>query len=63
MSVAPRSVPLVKRIVRAISVAAAEEAASAALAAATAREAEAVLRRRLSGVLGGENLLGESVPE
>src|SRR5262249_58241634 len=36
LSVAPRSVPLVKRIVRGISVAIAEEAASAALAAATA---------------------------
>jgi phosphotransferase system enzyme I (PtsI) len=63
LSVAPRSVPLVKRIVRGISVAAAEEAASAALAAATAPEAERALRRRLAGALGGEALLGESVPE
>ena len=59
MSVAPRSVPLVKRIVRGISVAAAEEAASAALAAATAAEAEGALRRRLAGVLGGEALFGD----
>jgi len=63
LSVAPRSVPLVKRIVRGISVAAAEEAASAALAAATAAEAEGALRRRLAGVLGGNVLFGETVPE
>ena len=60
LSVAPRSVPLVKRIVRGISVAAAEEAASAALAAATRREAEAALRRRLAGMLGSEALFGEA---
>jgi phosphoenolpyruvate-protein phosphotransferase (PTS system enzyme I) len=63
MSVAPRSVPIVKRIVRGISVAAAEEAASAALAAATAPEAEGALRRRLAGALGGDALFGEAVPE
>jgi phosphoenolpyruvate-protein phosphotransferase (PTS system enzyme I) len=60
LSVAPRSVPLVKRIVRAISVAAAEEAASAAVAAATAAEAEAALRRRLAGLLGSDGLPGET---
>jgi len=58
LSVAPRSVPLVKRIVRGISLAAAEEAASAAVAAATATEAEAALRRRLAGLLGSEGLFG-----
>jgi phosphotransferase system enzyme I (PtsI) len=63
LSVAPRSVPLVKRIVRGISVAAAEEAASAALAAATASEAEAALRRRLAGMLGSESLFGEVILE
>jgi phosphoenolpyruvate-protein phosphotransferase (PTS system enzyme I) len=63
LSVAPRSVPLVKRIVRGISVAAAEEAASAALAAATAAEAEGALRRRLAVVLGGDALIGDGVPE
>jgi phosphotransferase system enzyme I (PtsI) len=52
LSVAPRSVPLVKRIVRSISVAVAEEAAQAAVAAATAAEAEAELRRLLAGALG-----------
>ena len=52
LSVAPRSVPLVKRIVRSISVAVAEEAAQAAVSAATAAESEAELRRLLAGVLG-----------
>jgi phosphotransferase system enzyme I (PtsI) len=63
LSVAPRSVPIVKRIVRGISVAAAEEAASAALAAATAAEAEGALRRRLASALGGDGLFDDSVPE
>ncbi|HEY9228926.1 MAG TPA: phosphoenolpyruvate--protein phosphotransferase [Gemmatimonadaceae bacterium] len=62
LSVAPRSVPLVKRIVRGISVAAAEEAASAAVAAATAAEAEAALRRRLTGLLGNESF-GEGLAD
>jgi phosphotransferase system enzyme I (PtsI) len=63
LSVAPRSVALVKQIVRSISVAAAEEAASAAVAAGTAAEAENALRRRLAGVLGSEALFGAPVPE
>jgi len=52
LSVAPRSVPLVKRIVRAISVAAAQEAANAAADSATAAESEAILRKRLAEVIG-----------
>jgi phosphotransferase system enzyme I (PtsI) len=52
LSVAPRSVPLVKRIVRSISVAVAEDAARAATRCATAAEAEAALRERVAGVLG-----------
>jgi len=44
--------PLVKRIVRSISVALAEEAALAAVGAATAAEAEAQLLGRLKVVLG-----------
>jgi phosphotransferase system enzyme I (PtsI) len=59
LSVAPRSVPLVKKIVRSISLAAAEEAASAAVAAATAADAEAALRRRLVGLLGDGESFGE----
>src|SRR5262249_57138323 len=52
LSVAPRSVPLVKRIVRGISVAAAHDAATAAAAASTAAESEAILQERLNAVLG-----------
>jgi phosphotransferase system enzyme I (PtsI) len=52
LSVAPRSVPLVKRIVRGISVAAAQEAANAAADAATATESEAILRERLAEAIG-----------
>ncbi len=63
LSVAPRSVPLVKRIVRSISVEVAEEAAKAAVAAKSAAESEAALRRHLAGVLGGEALLGDGVLE
>jgi len=59
LSVAPRSVPLVKRIVRSISVAVAETAARAAVAMGTAAEAEAALRHHLAGVMGGEALLGD----
>lgn len=44
LSVAPRAVPLVKRIVRGIRIGAAEEAASAALRARSAADAERVLR-------------------
>ncbi|HTE44408.1 MAG TPA: phosphoenolpyruvate--protein phosphotransferase [Gemmatimonadaceae bacterium] len=63
LSVAARSVPLVKRIVRGISVAVAEEAALAAVATRTAAEAEAELRRRLTGILGGNGFLGDGLPE
>ncbi|MEP6493104.1 MAG: phosphoenolpyruvate--protein phosphotransferase [bacterium] len=62
LSVAARSVPLVKRIVRGISVSVAEEAALAAVAARTAAEAEAELRRRLTGVLGGNAFIGDGLP-
>jgi phosphoenolpyruvate-protein phosphotransferase (PTS system enzyme I) len=59
LSVAPRSVPLVKRIVRGISVAIAEEAAAAAVASRTAADAEVELRQRLTGMLDGDALVGE----
>jgi len=58
LSVAPRSVPLVKRIVRSISVEVAEEASKAAVAADTAADAEMELQRRLSGALGDAAPLG-----
>lgn len=52
LSVAPRSVPLVKRIVRSVSVRDAEVAATAALHADTAAEAEHELLRRLREAIG-----------
>jgi phosphotransferase system enzyme I (PtsI) len=52
LSVAPRSVPLVKRIVRSISAAIAREAAEAAMAAPTAAAAEQQLRQRLFAAVG-----------
>ena len=52
MSVAPRSLPLVKRVVRSISVRDAEIAATAALHAATAADAERELLRRLREAIG-----------
>jgi len=50
LSVAPRSVPLVKRIVRGISAEQARLAAQAALAAPTAARAESELRKNLTGL-------------
>ncbi|HKO15101.1 MAG TPA: phosphoenolpyruvate--protein phosphotransferase [Gemmatimonadaceae bacterium] len=52
LSVAPRSVPLVKRIVRGISVGLAEEAAAAALQVSTAAAAKRELYARLQMALG-----------
>jgi phosphoenolpyruvate-protein phosphotransferase (PTS system enzyme I) len=47
LSVAPRAVPLMKRVLRSISPASALDAAEAALASSTAAEAERVVRRLL----------------
>jgi phosphotransferase system enzyme I (PtsI) len=63
LSVAPRSVPLVKRIVRSISLKAAEVAANAAVKARTAAEAEAVLREHLVSLVGEVAFLGDGLPE
>jgi len=53
LSVSPRAVPIVKRLIRSVSVAAARDAVTAALASGgTAREVELVLRRRLRVALG-----------
>lgn len=59
LSVAPRSVPLVKRIVRGISAKMAEDAAAEARAARTAADSERILRDRLVALLGDSGLLGE----
>ncbi len=58
LSVAPRSVPLVKRIVRSISVETAEVAARAALDAPTAAAAAHELRSRLKRAVSDERLIG-----
>jgi phosphotransferase system enzyme I (PtsI) len=62
LSVAPRSVPLVKRIVREMSVQAAEGAAIAAIGARTAADAEALLRDELAKLLHDRELLGTGLP-
>ena len=52
MSVSPRSVPLMKRIVRSVSLQYAADAATAALALPTAAEAQDLLHNRLREALG-----------
>ncbi len=62
MSVAPRSVPLVKRIVRSVTMAHAKLAASAALRALTADQARHELARRLADVIGDAPYLYDGLP-
>jgi phosphotransferase system enzyme I (PtsI) len=62
MSVAPRSVPLVKRIVRSVTHAHAKLAASAALRATTAEQARHELARRLADVIGDARYLYDGLP-
>ena len=61
LSVNPRAVGAMKRLVRGISTALATEAASAALAAQTATDAERELRFRLVAALGSGPLPGEEL--
>ena len=63
LSVAGRAVPLVKRIVRGVSVAVAAEAANAALESKTAREAEGELKRRLLTAFGDAPFLRDGLPD
>src|SRR5688572_20725518 len=63
LSVAARSVPLVKRIVRGVSAGVAREAALAALGARTAREAERELRQRLMTAFGDAEFLRDGLPD
>ncbi len=63
LSVAGRAVPLVKRIVRGVSVGVAAEAATAALESRTAREAEGELRRRLMSAFGDASFLRAGLPD
>jgi phosphoenolpyruvate-protein phosphotransferase (PTS system enzyme I) len=62
LSVAPRSVPLVKRIVRSVTEAHAKLAASAALRARTADEARHELGRRLADAIGDAPYLYDGLP-
>ncbi|GAC1414222.1 MAG: phosphoenolpyruvate--protein phosphotransferase [Gemmatimonadaceae bacterium] len=62
LSVNSRAVPLVKRIVRGVSVGVAAEAANAAIASKTAREAEVELRRRLMTSFGDAPFLRDGLP-
>ena len=63
LSVAGRSVPLVKRILRGISSVVAAEAANAALATKTARDSERELRSRLLAAFGDAEFLRDGLPE
>jgi phosphotransferase system enzyme I (PtsI) len=63
LSVAPRSVPLVKRLVRGIAAQAAEEAATAAMKSRTAAESEELLRERLGALLGDGAAAVAGLPE
>lgn len=62
LSVAPRSVPLVKRIVRSVTCAHAKLAASAALRALTAEQARFELARRLGDAIGDAPYLYDGLP-
>ena len=63
LSVAARSVAIVKRIVRGVSAEVAREAALAALGARTAREAEKELRQRLLAAFGDAEFLRDGLPD
>jgi len=62
LSVAPRSVPLVKRIVRGVTFAHAKEAAAAALRARTAEQARQELASRLGAAIGDAPYLYDGLP-
>lgn len=61
LSVAPRAVPLVKRVLGGVSVEIAEEAARAALAAPGARQAQDALTRRLHAAFGAAPFLRDGL--
>ncbi len=63
LSVAARSVAIVKRIVRGVSAQIAAEAALAAVAAHTARDAERALRQRLLDAFGDAEFLRDGLPD
>lgn len=63
LSVAPRAVPLMKRLTCAITVAAAERAAADALAARTAADAERILARCLTECAAGDPILDRGLSD
>ncbi len=63
LSVAARSVAIVKRIVRGVSARVATDAADAALDTQTARESEALLRARLLSAFGDAPFLRDGLPD
>jgi phosphotransferase system enzyme I (PtsI) len=60
LSVNPRSVPLVKRVVRSVSVAGAKEAVGRASDAATAQESESILEAALRAAVGDAHYLPDA---
>lgn len=62
LSVAPRAVSGVKRVIRGVRLSAAVDAAQAALSAGTAREVETLLRRRLRAELDTLDGSGSGLP-
>jgi phosphoenolpyruvate-protein kinase (PTS system EI component) len=62
LSVAPRSVPMVKQIIRGVSAEIAREAAAAAVAADTAQAAYDALAERLSSAFGDAPFLRHGLP-
>ncbi len=62
LSVSPRSVALVKRVVRGVSESVAREAANAAIASKTAAEAEEALRRAARAAFGDAPFLSYGMP-
>ncbi len=63
LSVSPRAVSLVKRLVRAIRVDVATIAAEQAMAAGSARAAEAIIQRRLSEARAADPILSGGLPD
>lgn len=62
LSVAPRSVPLVKRVIRGTNFSQARDAAQAALDAGTAAEAEEILQRALTATFGDASFVRYGLP-
>ncbi len=61
-SVSPRAIPDVKRVVRGVRLESAQAAAQEAMSAATARESEVILRRKLRAELDGAESTAGDLP-